>query len=292
MNNQHLEAVQTYLRRNVSDQGWEFQSPPHGTGQESYLARCGDQAFFVKLGVNIERHLVMEDLGLSPPLVTAGTLFDGTSILVQEYVEGRMPTRQDFHDHLRTFASHLGVTHQSERLRKVLPKRRSVLYKDVGLEALEEVTRRWEQHKGEVPESVAYVDEKIRYLKEVTGQLEGGGLVCSHNDPCNGNCLLAVDGRIYLLDYESMALDDPAVDLGAILWWYYPLEMRMDFIEIAGYQDGDAFRERMRIRMAIHCLHILLPRPDSLDRFRIERFIDGLVDFRAVVEGKENPQGY
>jgi len=48
----------------------------------------------------------------------------------------------------------------------------------------------------------------------------------------------------------------------------------------------------MRIRMALHCLNILLPRKDSVDRFNAESFDDALDEFKAVLAGKENPQGY
>jgi thiamine kinase-like enzyme len=116
--------------------------------------------------------------------------------------------------------------------------------------------------------------------------------VASHNDVCNGNWLVTADGRLYLLDYESMSLDDPALDLGAILWWYYPPKLRPEFLQIAGCEDDTDFRQRMNIRMAIHNLNIIIPRENSFDRFTAERFGEALVDFRAVVEGRENPQGY
>jgi thiamine kinase-like enzyme len=103
---------------------------------------------------------------------------------------------------------------------------------------------------------------------------------------------VTLDGTIYLLDYESMSLDDPALDLGAILWWYYPPEMRDEFLSIAGYENDEEFRNRMRIRMAIHTLNIIIPRKGSFDQFVGEAFNKELDDFRAVVGGRENPQGY
>jgi len=89
-----------------------------------------------------------------------------------------------------------------------------------------------------------------------------------------------------------MAWDDPALDIGAILWWYYPPEMRDEFLEITGYDQDVNFRNRMRIRMAIHNLQIIIPRENSFDRFTAERFDEALTDFRATIAGKENPQGY
>ena len=55
-------------------------------------------------------------------------------------------------------------------------------------------------------------------------------------------------------------MDDPAFDLGAILWWYYPPELRGQFLELAGYSYDHELRFRMQVRMALHCLSITLPR--------------------------------
>jgi hypothetical protein len=87
-------------------------------------------------------------------------------------------------------------------------------------------------------------------------------------------------------------MDDPAHDMGALLWWYYPPELRQQFLDIAGYRYDDEFQYRMRVRMAMHCLNILLPRVGSFDKFDPERYEDSLDDFRAILDGRENPQGY
>ena len=73
---------------------------------------------------------------------------------------------------------------------------------------------------------------------------------------------------------------------------YYPPEMRDDFLRVAGHRNDDEFRNRMRIRMAIHNLNIVIPRKNSYDRFFAEEFEGELEDFRAVLNGRENPQGY
>ena len=87
-------------------------------------------------------------------------------------------------------------------------------------------------------------------------------------------------------------MDDPAFDLGALLWWYYPPDRRGRFLEIAGYRYDDEFKLRMQVRMALHCLNITLPRDGSFDRFNPESYNEALVDFRAILDGGENPQGY
>lgn len=120
----------------------------------------------------------------------------------------------------------------------------------------------------------------------------GSGLVASHNDICNANWILSSNGDLYLIDLDSMSIDDPALDIGATLWWYYPPELRQRFLQIVGFADDQVFNHRMQIRMAMHCLNILLPREHSFDRFNPLSFAEALTDFRAAISGENNPQGY
>lgn len=290
--NRHKSEVIAFLEKQIGNRIWEIKLPPHGTGQETYFVMGCEQAYFVKLGAEVERYQVMAELGLSPPVVAAGQLEEGISILVQEKVRGQKPQRKDFHQYWMKFAESIRRTHQSERLKQILPKRTSNQHKDVGIEILVEIEARWEQRKSAVLAFTEYVDQSIQSLKAQVSQFAERGLVASHNDVCNGNWLVTAEGAIYLLDYESMSMDDPASDLGAILWWYYPPKMRAEFLRVAGYRNDEEFRNRMRIRMAIHNLNIIIPRSGSFDCFVAERFEADLEDFRAVLAGRENPQGY
>jgi thiamine kinase-like enzyme len=290
--NRHKSEVSSFLNKNIGNQMWKIGLPPHGTGQETYFVRGSKHSYFVKLGAETERYLVMSELGLSPQVVAVGQLEDGMSILVQSQVSGSKPMRKDFHQYWMKFAESIRITHESEELKRILPKRSSDWHKDVGKEILEEIENRWVQYRASVPATAEYVENSIQYLKGQVAKFSESGLVASHNDVCNGNWLVTTAGTIYLLDYESMSLDDPALDLGAILWWYYPPEMRDEFLRAAGYTNDEEFRNRMRIRMAIHNLNIVIPRKDSFDRFEVEVFDTELEDFRAVMDGRENPQGY
>ena len=290
--NQHKLEVISFLQKKFSNPNWDIWLPPNGTGNETYFVRNNGRTYFIKLGAKIERYQVMSTLGLSPRLIAIGHLEDGTSILIQQQIDGRKPSRKDFHFHLTKFAQVIRKTHQSERLKQILPERSSSLHKDVGQENLTQITQRWEKYKSIVPSSADFVDDSIAYLKHQMNQFPGNGLVASHNDICNGNWLVSFDEKIYLIDYESMSRDDPALDIGAILWWYYPPKMREEFLEIVGYRNDEDFQNRMRIRMAIHNLNIILPRDKSFDNFDAESFEESLEDFRAIIDGKENPQGY
>jgi thiamine kinase-like enzyme len=289
---QHRQEVIGFLQDHLTGHRWELTLPSSGRGQETYVAQSNGDSYFIKVGAQIPRYQVMASLNLTPAMIASGYLVDGTSILVQPYIEGRNPSWQDFHHFLPRIAAVVKKTHHSPALRNILPTPLSETYKDVGLAAVRRVQHKWELHRAQVPLVANYVDEALAHLEQEIQGFLGAGLVASHNDICNGNWLIALDGKVYLVDLEAMTLDDPAHDMGSLLWWYYPPELRPGFLESAGYVYDEAFRNRMRVRMALHCLDILLPRVGSFDRFQAATFAEELVDFKAAVAGRENPQGY
>lgn len=288
---QHQQEVQGFLQNHFFSNHWEF-ALPNGSGNETYFAHGNEHTYFVKLGVQITRYRAMASLGLTPQVIASGNLEDGTSILIQPYIIGRKPSRKDYRIHLKQIAATINKTHHSTEIMRNLPEVASDLYRVVGLESLTRIQQRWELYKMQVPEVADFVDESLADLAQHVQSFLGTGPVASHNDICNANWLVSPEGQLYLIDLESMTLDDPACDIGATLWWYYPPELRQQFLEIVGYASDEPFRERMRVRMAMHCLSILLPREKSFDGFDPEAFAASLTDFRAVLAGRENPQGY
>lgn len=290
---QHRQEVVAFLHDHCGNYQWELALPSSGSGQETYVAQSDGGRYFVKVGAHIPRYEAMASLNLTPAVIVSGYLRDGTSVLVEPYIEGRNPSWRDFRRLLPRVADVVSKMHHDPALKGVLPAVASETYRDLGVEAAIRVQRKWALYRAEVPVAVAdCVDEALAHLRQEVQGFTGSGLVASHNDICNSNWLIALDGRIYLVDLEAMCLDDPAHDMGSLLWWYYPPELRPHFLKRAGYKHDDAFRDRMRVRMALHCLDILLPRPGSFDRFRADVFAEELADFRAVVSGRENPHGY
>lgn len=288
---QHQQEVQVFLQQHISDQSWEL-TLPKGSGNETYFAHGDRHTCFVKVGAQVTKYQAVASIGLTPPVLEAGTLADGTSILVQAYITGNAPSQPDYRLHLEQFAEAIHKVHHSTEVKRVLPGVPSELYRLAGLGALDYLQRKWELYKAQVPGVAGFVEASLAYLREQVMAFQGTGLVASHNDICNANWLLSSDGQLYLIDLESMSLDDPAADLGATLWWYYPPGLRQRFLAKAGYPSGTAFAKRMQVRMAMHCLNITLPREHSFDEFDPGSFATSLTDFRAVLAGRENPQGY
>ena len=259
---------------------------------ETYIVQGNKHHYFVKVGAPVERYLVLAELGLSPPVLSYGELESGKSILIQPFLQGRNPSRADFQTQWERVAALVSKMHADPPITKGLPPALSNSYKEAGLNAWRQLVQRWERYKAQVPAEAAFVDRSLDDLEQQINRFSSEGLVTSHNDICNANWIFTSSGEIYIVDLESMCRDDPALDMGALLWWYYPPEQRRQFLESAGYPYDDEFKFRMRVRMAMHCLSITLPREDGFEEFHPDRYHEALTDFRAALAGKENPQGY
>ena len=288
---EHQQSVLRFLQKHLSIAGWRFSLPP-GSGRESYFALGNGQGYFVKLGVPVERYLIMAEIGLTPPVLVHGQLDNGLSVVVQPIIAGRTPSRLDYHNQLTEVAECIRKMQYSQGAKQMLPRPASNLYRDAGLLALNRLRQKWEHYRAQVPVVAEFVDTSLESLAQQISFFTGEGLVVSHGDICNANWLFAADETIYLLDFESMSMDDPALDLGALLWWYYPPALRQRFLDIAGVQFDDEVQFRMRVRMAIHCLDITLPREGSFDQFNPNTYGKALRDFKAILKGEENPEGY
>ena len=288
---EHQQEVHAFLKKHLSIYDWRF-SLPHGSGKESYFAHGFKRSYFVKVGVQIKRYLAMAEIGLTPPVILHGQLESGSSIIVQLFVAGHKPSRLDYRDRLVNVSELIYKMHNSPQIMEVLQTASLSTYKDAGLRALDRLRQKWERHKAQVPIVADFIEGSLDHLVQQVNLFSGEGLIASHGDICNANWLFTSDGKIYLLDFDSMSMDDPALDMGALLWWYYPPELRGRFLDTAGYRYDDEFRFRMQIRMAMHCLDIILPREGSFDKFDPGDFSESLRDFRAILKGEENPEGY
>jgi thiamine kinase-like enzyme len=286
---QHRDEVESYLRGKFGGGKWTL-TLPRGSGRETYAAWGAEDRLFVKLNTDVVRAVAMAEAGISPAVVDVGKLEDSTVIVVQEWVEGRYPGRIDYEQRLEPVASTISEMHMNEGVRATLPAVSSNSFSGAGLRAVGRVRERWEGVRGQVGEATRLVDEWLDELEMRVGQFRGEGLVASHNDLCWDNWLFQADGRIYIVDLDMMGLDDPALDVGITLWWYYAPELWRRFIGYAWYVDDEGFRERMWARIALHCLSITLPRAGSFDQFDGKGFTERLRDFRAALAGKWNPE--
>jgi hypothetical protein len=110
---QHRQQVVAFLQDHLGGHHWELTLPSSGRGQETYIAQSNGDRYFIKVGAHIPRYQVMASLDLTPAMIVSGYLVDGTSILVQPYIQGRNSSWQDFRHFLPRIAAVVNKTHHS-----------------------------------------------------------------------------------------------------------------------------------------------------------------------------------
>lgn len=209
----HILEVQSFLRSNIAQEAWQVEFPA-GSGHETYYASSVAGRFFIKLGAHTDRYQILAGLGLAAPVRMQGSLSDGTPILVQERIDGRNPSREDYRKYLAKFANVIRKMHQCRALINILPRIEPDTFAQAGLLMLDSILKRWEGIKKQVPAHITFVDNAIAQLETQVCNFNGAGLIASHNDICKGNWLVTPEGRLYLLYLDSMSRDDPALDIG------------------------------------------------------------------------------
>ena len=287
----HWEEIHEYLERNIALCKWSF-TLPKGSGHETYFAHGNGGTYFVKVNAVVHRYEILASAGLTPDVLSAGHLEGGATIMVQTYVPGKPPTSKDLQFHLEQVARILRKVHHNSNLQRTLLPCRSEGYRNAAFNALALLRNQWEPCQHQAGDAAILVEKSLDRIAEIIGQISGQGLVACHNDICNSNWILAPDGQLFLIDLESMSLGDPACDVGALLWWYYPSIMRGRFLKASGYPIDRGFLLRMQVNHAMHSLRISLPRASSFDTFVHSSFATSLANLKAVLANKENPQGY
>ncbi len=104
----------------------------------------------------------------------------------------------------------------------------------------------------------------------------------THGDPNTANFLLSE--RLWLVDWDDLALADPMRDIGQIAWWYLDEQTWPAFVVACG-QPPSAVR-RVHLWAAVESLDVAL-RLAGTDAEAAEAFLG---DFEAAVTGRGHPR--
>ena len=144
---------------------------------ETYFVQGDGQRYFVKVGVSMERYLVMAEIGLTPPILSFGQLEGGSSIIIQPFITGRAPSRKDYREQLGRVAVIMHTLHHHPRLHETLQPTVSNLHKDAGLRALNSLRQMWERYRLQVPSVAEFVDTSLDRLAHQIHLFSTEGLV-------------------------------------------------------------------------------------------------------------------
>ncbi|MBN1964338.1 MAG: phosphotransferase [Anaerolineae bacterium] len=217
------------------------------------------------------------ELGLAPRVLLweqGALLLDRQPVVASDFITPGVPDVEWFHSNLQQVAALLARLHRDEDLGDLLE---SFQRGDRRADALAAARAAWANVQVRLadlgvaawgPELRAVLDELTLYgawfgsqIQRRLAAFQGVPVGPVHGDLNRYNWLVGGDNRVTLIDWERARLDDPALDVGMMLFWYVPRALWPIFAR--GYAgaspqavDADALLERARIRYPLHAIDV------------------------------------
>lgn len=194
-----------------SEAGWQLH-PLDGATGKAFMGTKDEQKLFLKK--NTSPFLAALSLeGISPRLVWTKRMGNGDVLTAQEWCNGRTLERSEMSS--SRVVRKLSQVHRSQTLKKMLQRveGRSITSTDLLNQFLIGLVDDLRSH----PTIIQAVDQ----LKAMKQQLPLDSEYCvCHGDASHKNWLLSDSDDLYLVDWDSVILADPAYDLGQYLSRY------------------------------------------------------------------------
>lgn len=215
--------------------GWKLHPVGGDTGQAYMGTRAEEKLFLKRNSSPFLAALSVE--GITPRLVWTKRIGNGDVLTAQEWLNGRTLKSEEMSS--PEVAQLLCRIHTSEPLRSMLSR--------VGGEEItpQKLMRNYED---ELPSDL----KNHPLLNSIFNKLRIEALMMKSDTPkvCHGdiyqkNWLLSDQNRLYLVDWDSAMLADPAMDLSMLLFQYVEREDWNDWLEHYGVIATDELIERI-----------------------------------------------
>ncbi|QDP40914.1 phosphotransferase family protein [Radiobacillus deserti] len=223
-------------------------TPAGGSTGEAYMAANSEKRLFLKR--NSSPFLaVLSAEGIVPKLLWTKRMANGDVITAQHWLEGRELDPEEM-QHPQV-ARMLSKIHHSPELLDMLLKigKAPILPQDL----LQEV----KVHVRTAQPDQIELYQAYKFLKETLPFVENQQQVVCHCDLNHNNWLLSEDGQLFLIDWDSAKVADPALDIGMLLFWYIPEKDWKMWLNKYG-ETNDHIKERMYWYLILdHVKHFL-----------------------------------
>ncbi|KLI74803.1 MULTISPECIES: phosphotransferase family protein [Lacticaseibacillus] len=223
------------------DAGWSLQ-PAGGSTGSAFLGVYANQKYFLKRNASpFLAALSVEHI--TPRLLWTRRVSTGDVLTAQEWLDGETLTREQMMQPV--VASMLAKVHHSSLLKRML--------RQVGGQVLDpdqlrrSLLQNFPENLAAQPRVEQALAEIQRWVPRVTVQS-----VC-HGDLNHKNWLRA-NGRLYLVDWEQVALGDPAYDLADVMAHYGNHDTWPAFLAAYGANMDDQLQHRLYWYSDLHLL--------------------------------------
>lgn len=191
-----------------------------GVGKLSFAVRVRGESLWAKVAADQDEHAalttwaevatILAERHAAPPVLDALQVAGRTALLFT-YVDAPPATRVTLRERYAEVGAVLAGLHDDAELAAVLgpPTTTARSFRGVWVERFEADLEIVEGHVAE--DLHAYLSDEVAALATAVDGLDRSAHAPVHGDPWHENILLGPD-RLWLLDWEDLAIGDPAVD--------------------------------------------------------------------------------
>ncbi|WP_028274924.1 phosphotransferase family protein [Atopococcus tabaci] len=216
--------------------GWQLHPIGGDTGQ-AYMGIKNEEKLFLKR--NSSPFLAALSVeGITPRLMWTKRIGNGDVLTAQEWCNGRSLTSQEMAS--PNVAKMLSKIHHSQTLKRMLVR--------VGGKTFfpDELLRSYQENLNNQLQQHPLLEEAARYLEDSIFVVDEENMSVCHGDVYRKNWLLSDNQKLYLVDWDSAILADPALDLGMLLGRYVPKEEWGNWISSYGAEWTEQLSQRVK----------------------------------------------
>lgn len=224
--------------------GWKLHPIGGDTGQ-AYMGTKAEEKLFVKR--NSSPFLAALSVeGITPKLIWTKRIGNGDVLTAQEWLNGRTLKKEEMSS--LDVAQLLSRIHNSENLRRMLIR--------VGGQKVRprDFLQAYQRNLPADLRDHAFLNNVYHHLMETIPSAEEEQLRVCHGDIYRKNWLLSDENRLYLVDWDSAMLCDPALDLGVLLCQYVDRDGWADWLTHYGLELSDELIQKMTWYAAMNYL--------------------------------------
>ncbi|WP_062109683.1 phosphotransferase family protein [Bacillus niameyensis] len=216
-------------------QDWEIVSAGGATGEAFFAIKDGQKLFLKR---NSSPFLaVLSAEGIVPKLIWTRRMENGDVITAQQCLIGREFNAEEMAGDLAPML--LKKIHESRPLLNMMIRMEKTPYAPTSM--LQDIESTLDRDFL----ALHVVKDALNFLKSEIAHIHCDEWAVCHGDVNHNNWLLSEEGEVYLIDWDSAAIADPALDLGPLLHWYIP---KSDWVTWLNHY-GTALTPDLELRM-------------------------------------------
>lgn len=241
------------------DREWRLQPIKGATGQ-TYMGRRATERVFIKRNTSPLLAALSKE-GIAPKLVWTKRTVNGDILTAQEWLDGYLLTADEIgsRNDVMDVLYHL---HHSNRLKNMLEKIGGQVFTP------RDLIQHYDKNLPLEIRNNVYLSKVIDYLSSHLPDFPLQKYSVVHGDVNHRNWIIS-SNYLYLVDWDSVMISDPALDIGMLLGHYVPREAWKQWLYAYGLYPSDEALKRIYWYVLFGCLQEILRYHESGERIEM-----------------------